>query len=91
MPGRTNTTKNKITGKILLKQELEYFRQQKIRGKFIQIVFDYLMTIRPTSVDSERIFSGSGLFCKKLRTKLGDSTLNILSFLRSSFLKNVNK
>jgi len=76
--------------KVVVKNELDYFRQENVRGKYIQMVFDYLMTIRPTSVEPERIFSGVGLFCTKIRSSLGDKTLDKLSFLRTYFLKNVN-
>lgn len=46
------------------------------------------MIIRLTRVEPERVFSGAGLICTKIRSRLGDKTLDSLSFLQSYFLKN---
>ena len=55
---------------------------------------DYLNKLRfrnaPSSVTSERAFSAAGLFSTKIRSRLGDSTLNSLVFLRD-FYKRQNK
>ena len=45
-----------------------------------------LLTIPPTSVETERVFSAGGLFLTKLRTNLSDISLDKLMFLRF-FLK----
>ena len=45
-----------------------------------------LLTIPPTSVETERVFSAGGLFLTKLRTNLSDMSLDKLMFLRF-FLK----
>ena len=41
--------------------------------------------ITPTSVEAERVFSAAGLFLIKLRTRMGDQTLDKLIFLRFHF------
>lgn len=56
------------------------------RGKFLTRAYNYLLTIKPTSVESERAFSTAGYFCNKLRSRLNDSTLDALMMLRSYFL-----
>lgn len=70
----------------IIKKELDYFQHEKVKGKYIQMAFDYLITIRPTSVECERAFSSAGLFCTKIRSLLGDESLDKLCFLRAYFL-----
>ena len=43
--------------------------------------------IPPTSVEEERVFSATGLFLPKLRTRMGDQTLDkLIYFLRFHIL-----
>ena len=60
------------------------------RGKYLQICYDALKTIAPTSVESERSFSAAGLICTKIRTRLNDETIDTLCFLKAYF-KNQSK
>ena len=46
-----------------------------------------LLSIPPTSVESERAFSAAGLFMTKLRCRMLPQTLNMFCFLRSYFLR----
>lgn len=55
------------------------------REVFLTAAYNYLLSITPTSVEAERAFSSAGYFCNKLRSSLGDKTLNALSFMRSYF------
>ena len=48
-----------------------------------------LATIVPTSVEAERAFSAAGLFVTKLRTRMSDTMIDCLCFLRAHFLKQV--
>ena len=48
-----------------------------------------LATIVPTSVEAERAFSAAGLFVTKLRTRMSDTMIDCLCFLRVHFLKQV--
>ena len=41
--------------------------------------------MKPTSVEAERSFSAAGYFLSKLRTRMGENTLNALCFLRCYF------
>ena len=68
-------------------QEMTLFENGGNRGRYLQLVYDYLLSIPPTSVEAERAFSASGLICSRLRTRLGDETLDALCFLRSYFQK----
>ena len=82
--------KNKSMSQVI-KKELTYFHEENVKGKYIQLAYDFLMTTRPTSVESERAFSAAGLFCTKIRSRLGDESLNKLCFLRAYLLKSVDK
>ena len=46
-----------------------------------------LLSIPPTSVESEQAFSAAGLFMTKLRCRMLPQTLNMFCFLRSYFLR----
>ena len=66
----------------VIRQEMTLFENGGNRGRYL-LVYDYLLSIAPTSVEAERAFSASGLICSMLRTRLGDETLDALCFLRS--------
>ena len=74
-----------------IKKEMSLFDNGGTRGHHLTIVYNYLLTIPPTSVEAERAFSAAGLFSTKLRSKLADETLNSLCFLRAHFMKNEKK
>ena len=71
----------------IIKREMEYFETVNVRGKYLGRAFEYLSTIQPTSVESERAFSVAGLFCTKIRSRLNDETLDALCLLRAHFLR----
>jgi hAT family C-terminal dimerisation region len=52
---------------------------------------EYLKSIPPTSVESERCFSASGNIVTKLRCSMNDDTLDPISFLRSHFINTVTE
>jgi len=68
-----------------IKTEMTLFSTTGRRGRCLQLAFDYLMTVPPTSVEAERAFSAAGILCSKLRSSLGDNTLDTLCFLRSYY------
>ena len=53
-----------------LKKEMSLFEDESVRGKYLQQVYDLLLTIRPTSVESERAFSAAGIILNKLRCRM---------------------
>jgi hAT family C-terminal dimerisation region len=71
----------------VIRQEMTLFENGGNRGRHLKLVYDYLLSIPPTSVEAERAFSASGVICSRLRTRLGDETLDALCFLRSYFQK----
>ena len=54
------------------------------------VLYESLLSIAPTSVESERAFSAAALFCTKIRTSLSDSTLNVLCYLKHYFINTEN-
>ena len=68
---------------------MEFFENGTDRGFHLQLAYDMLMTIPPTSVESERTFSIAGILCSKIRSSLSDDTLDQLIFLRNFFKKQV--
>ena len=79
MPIRCETLSAKI------QKEMQLFENGGKRDDFSQKVYDFLMTIKPTSVDSERAFSAAGLFATKSRSHLGNETLDVLCSLKTYF------
>ena len=71
----------------IIRQEMTLFEHGGTRGRYLQLAYDYILSIPPTSVEAERAFSASGVICSRLRTRLGDETLDSLCFLRSYFQK----
>jgi len=68
-----------------IKAEMAVFDSTGKRGRCLQQVYEYLLSCPPTSVEAERAFSAAGVLCTKLRTRLDDSTLDTLCFLRSYY------
>jgi hAT family C-terminal dimerisation region len=68
-----------------VKKEMLEFDKSRVRGKYLQKVYEALLTIKPTSVESERAFSSAGYICNKIRSRMNDETLDILCFLRATF------
>lgn len=68
-----------------IKAEMAVYDSTGKRGRCLQQVYEYLLSCPPTSVEAERAFSAAGVLCTKLRTRLADSTLDTLCFLRSYY------
>ena len=70
-----------------IKAEMAVFLSSGKRGRWLEQAYRYLLSIPPTSVEAERAFSGAGVLCTKLRSRLDDKTLDTLCFLRSYYRK----
>lgn len=68
-----------------IKAEMAVFESTGKRGRNLQQVYQYLLTVPPTSVEAERAFSAAGVLCTKLRNRLQDKTLDTLCFLRAHY------
>jgi len=49
------------------------------RGQCLDKLYNYVLTVPPTSVEAERAFSAAGVLCTKLRSQLEDN-INICAF-----------
>ena len=65
----------------------EVFEASGVRPANLQTLYEVLFSIQPTSVEAERAFSACGLFVTKLRSRLHDSTIDALCFIRNALQK----
>lgn len=70
---------------LTLAEEMELFEKTGHKGPILNFVENSLNSIRPTSVQCERVFSSANLFCSRRRTRLDDKTLDSLVFCRYYF------
>lgn len=71
--------------KNILKSEFKLFEATGKRGSNLEHLYNAVLTIKPTSVESERSFSVAGNFATKIRNKLSNETLNALCVLKSFY------
>lgn len=74
-----------LTSKV--QKEMSLFENGGKRGDYLERIYSYLMTIKPTSVESERAFSSAGQFITRIRSRMNDETLDELCFLKSYLQK----
>jgi len=72
----------------LIKKEMLSFESSGVLGKTLQGVYDKTLTVPTCTVEAERAFSVANNFCRKIRTRLSDRSLNALVFLQAYFKKN---
>lgn len=80
---KTTKTANDIVS--IVKKELAVFEAEGCRGSILEKTYNYLNSVPPTSVESERVFSGCSIVATKIRSSLNDESLDILCFLRTHF------
>lgn len=68
-----------------IEKEVGLYHNGGTRGRYLQLIYECLRTIQPTSVESERAFSCAGSLCSKIRSRLNDQSLDELCFLRRHF------
>ena len=93
---QTTTSKAKPLQTSFIRKEMDLFEASVARGaperpEHLELLYQSLLNLPPSSsVTSERAFSSAGLFSTKIRSRLGDSTIHSLVFLRD-FYKRQNK
>lgn len=85
------STRDKVTKKRkpdnVLKKELNVYEATGNRTTNLENLYNALITIRPTSTESERVFSVAGNIATKIRNRMSDELLNALIILKFIFLQ----
>jgi hypothetical protein len=68
-----------------IRREMNLFENGGVRGYHLELAYKYLLSIPPTSVEPEQVFSAAAYVGNKLRSRLGNETLDALIFLRMYF------
>jgi hypothetical protein len=79
---KSRTTKD-VMG--IVEKELAIFEVKGKRGANFERCYENLNSIPPSSVESERVFSGYGKTATKIRSSLHDDSVDMLTFLRGYF------
>lgn len=69
----------------MIKLELESFSISKNRGSYLELIYNCLLNIKASTVDVERIFSGSKFVITDLRSLLDDDLVDNIVFLKEYF------
>lgn len=57
------------------------YENERVRGKYLSSIYECLLTIKPTSVEAEKVFSASDYICSSVRIRLAGDTINTICFL----------
>lgn len=68
-----------------IRREMNLFENGGVRGYHLELAHKYLLSVPPTSVEPERAFSAAAYIGNKIRSRLGNETLDALIFLRLHF------
>lgn len=88
---KATTTPSANNLNLVLRREMALYEGGGALGFHLKMVYNFLLTIPPTSVDSERAFSAAGILCTKFRSRLNDDTVDALCFLRGFFQQQAMK
>ena len=75
----------KAIGYKSLTKELAWYIESGKKSQNLEKLYQALLTISPTSVAVERMFSTSGWLLNQRRASMSDSTLDDIIFLKSYF------
>lgn len=82
---KADPIKAKANSGNIFKKELSLFEATNIRTRNLNNLYNALLTIKPTSVESERVFSVAGNFATRNRNRMSSELLNSLTILKSYF------
>ena len=49
----------------IVRKEMAYFKEQNIKGKYLNKLQKYISAVRPTSVKSETLYTAEDFFCSR--------------------------
>ena len=79
---------NNVSSRVVQKEMMLYkITKRRPNNLLIEKLYAALKTIKPTSVEAERVFSAFGYFVSKIRNCLNDVTIDALLFLRYYYSK----
>ena len=76
------------SGSIELKNQFKLLESTKTLTGDLKKLFESLMSVRPTSTSSERVFSTANTFKTKIRNRMAAKTLDSLVFFKYYFLES---
>lgn len=91
--GASNAPTLELTGRDnfaqkVIQKELTLYELTGELTPGLKVLFTALKSIKPTSTDSERVFSDSMNICSKRRLSLSDASISKLCFLKSYFKRS---
>jgi hypothetical protein len=57
---------------------MRFLEAEEIRGAKLQLIYDYLSTITPSCIESDRAFSAAKQMYTKIRSSLNDNATDCL-------------
>ena len=81
---RQQITNPKKSMSSILKYEITIAEQTGKRGHFLEMIYQMLLTVPPTSVEAYLVFSSCAYLYNRFRSRLGDTTLDSLCFIRNN-------
>ena len=72
-----------------LKKEMDLFEEKGVRTPSLEKLYQALLSVCPSSVSAERMFSASGFLLHKRRCSMKHSTLDNLVFLKCHWDKDI--
>ena len=74
-----------LVSTLSLTPDFKMFEATRLRTAKLDALYRALLSIKPTSVESERAFSVGGNFCTKVRSRMSSKTLSALVSLKMHF------
>lgn len=71
--------------------EMAIFESKDVRRRSLELLYNYLLSIPPASVESDRTFSAAGSLCSKVRSRFDDCWLDVLCIVRSFYKQKTGK
>lgn len=73
------------------RKHLLMHKKTRVLSDQLNLIKNALLSVKPTSIDCERVFSITGKIVSPLRCSLSDKSINSLTFLKYHFLRESNK
>lgn len=69
------------------RKHLLMYKKTRVLSDQLNLLKNALLSVKPTSIDCERVFSITGKIVSPLRCRLSDKSINALTFLKYHFLR----